>query len=113
MTADGVLVADDFIHGNIREGFTEGVILVASFAAGKGTEHLVGKVAGISITVGKTGRYYEIGKRGAIKTESALRKIVAKNIASGYFGQEISPEIASQIVEKAAKGFKEILKNEE
>ena len=113
MTADGILTVDDIIHGNIREGLTEGAILVASFAAGKGAEKIVQKVAGISIHVGKTGRYYEIGRKGAIKTEAALRKLVAKDIASGYFGQNIPPELASQIVEKAAEGFKEALENEE
>lgn len=46
-------------------------------------------------------------------TEAALRKLVAKYIASDYFGQNITPEIASQIVEKAAEGFKEALENEE
>ena len=112
MTADGILAIDDIIHGNIREGLTEGAILVASFADGKGGEKIVQKVAGISIHVGKTGRYYEIGRKGAIKTE-ALRKLVAKDIASDYFGQNITPEIASQIVEKAAEGFKEALENEE
>lgn len=45
----------------------------------------------ISIHVGKTGRYYEIGRKGAIKTEAALRKLVTKDIASGYFGQNITP----------------------
>ena len=113
MIADGILAVDDIIQGNIREGLIEGAILVTSFAAGKGAEKIVQKVAGISIHVGKTGRYYEIGKRGAIKTEKALRKLVAKDIASGYFGQNITPEVASQIVEKAAEGFKEALKNEE
>ena len=113
MTADGILAVDDIIHGNIREGLSEGAILVASFAAGKGVEKGVGKIASISIHVGTTGRQYEIGKRGAIKTEVALRKLVAKDIASGYFGQNITPEIASQIIEKAAEGFKKAVKNEE
>ena len=100
MTADGILAIDDIIHGNIREGLTEGAILVASFADGKGGEKIVQKVAGISIHVGKTGKYYEIGRKGA-------------DIASDYFGQNIPPELASQIVEKAAEGFKEALENEE
>ncbi len=113
MTADGILAVDDLIHGNIREGLSEGAILLASFTAGKGTEKIVQKIAGISIHVGKTGRYYEIGKQGAIKTEAALRKLVVKDIASGYFGQNIAPELASQIVEKAAEGFREATKNEQ
>lgn len=64
------------------------------------------------ITVGSTGRYYEVGRRGAIKTEEALRKILAKDIASGYFGEYIIPEIASQIVNIAVEAF-EVLVNEE
>ena len=49
---------------------------------------------------------------GAIKTEEALRKILAKDIASGYFGEYIIPEIASQIVNIAVEAF-EVLVNEE
>ena len=69
-------------------------------------------MATIQITVGSTGRYYEVGRRGAIKTEEALRKILAKDIASGYFGEYIIPEIASQIVNIAVEAF-EVLVNEE
>lgn len=69
MTADGILAVDDIIHGNIKEGVTDGAILVASYIAGKGTEKLVQKIAGISIYVGKTSRYYEIGKN--VKTEAS------------------------------------------
>ena len=50
--------------------------------------------------------------QGAIKTEEALRKILAKDIASGYFGEYIIPEIASQIVNIAVEVF-EVLVNEE
>lgn len=114
MGADAILAIDDIIYGNFKEGLTEGVVLVASFSAGKATERLVGKIAsGISVHVGKNGRYYEIGRKGAIKTESALRKLVLKDIASGYFGQNIAPELASQIVENAVKAFNEAVKNEE
>ena len=111
MAADGILALDDIIHGNIREGWTEGTILVASFAAGKGVGKIVQKVAGISIHVGKTGRYYEIGRKGAIKTEAALRKLLAKDIADGYFGQEVIPN-APDIIEQAVKVYNKMVGNE-
>ncbi len=113
MIADGILTIDDFINGNYEEAITEGMILVMSFAASKGVEKIAQKVAGISIHVGKTGRYYEIGKRGGIKTAEALRKQIAKDIASGYFGQKIAPELASQITKQAVEAFNEALKDEQ
>ena len=112
MVSDGILAIDDLVNGNIKEGLTESAVLVASFAVGKGTEKVVSKVAGISINVGKSGRYYEVGKRGAIKTETALKKLIAKDISKGYFGKNIAPELTSQIVEKAVEGLKKVINDE-
>ena len=112
LLSDILLVIDDIISGNIQEGWNDFILIVAGFAVGKGVEKLTSRVATIQITVGSTGRYYEVGRRGAIKTEEALRKILAKDIASGYFGEYIIPEIASQIVNIAVEAF-EVLVNEE
>ena len=108
-----ILVIDDFLNGNKKKGFAEGVVVAVSWVVNHKTKKIAEKVAGISVYVGNSGKYYEIGKRGAIKTKTALRKIIERDIASGYFGKEIAPVLASQIVEKAAEWLKEVLKIEE
>ena len=57
----------------------------------------------INVTIGKNGRYYELGRRGALKSKKAIQKLLKKDIAEGYFGQNIAPELASQIVDKAGE----------
>ncbi len=64
-------------------------------------------VATIQITVGSTGRYYEVGRRGAIKTEEALRKLLVKDIADGYFGQSVIPN-APSIIDQAVKVYRKL-----
>ena len=59
------------------------------------------------ITVGSTGRYYEVGRRGAIKTEEALRKLLVKDIADGYFGQSVIPN-APSIIDQAVKVYRKL-----
>ena len=74
LLSDILLAIDDIISGNIQEGWNDFILIGAGFAVGKGVEKLTSRVATIQITVGSTGRYYEVGRRGAIKTEEALRK---------------------------------------
>ncbi len=108
MVADTLMGIDNIFNDNGKEGLSQLITVAASYGASKGVEQAVSRIANIQITVGKTGRYYEIGKRGAIKTEKALRKMVAKDIAKGYFGENIAPEMASQIVEQSVEAFKTI-----
>ena len=63
------------------------------------------------ITIGTTGKYYEVGHRGAIKSEKALRKLLVKDIADGYFGQEVIPN-SQDIIEQAVKIYKTLEGNE-
>ncbi|MGP1544705.1 MAG: hypothetical protein ACTTIO_07180 [Candidatus Fimenecus sp.] len=49
------------------------------------------------------------GRRGALKTIDGIRKQFYKDLVEGYFGQEIVPEVASQMVDAV---MKEILKTE-
>lgn len=57
--------------------------------------------------MGSTGRYYEVGRRGAIKTEEALRKLLVKDIADGYFGQSVIPN-ATSIIDQAVKVYRKL-----
>ena len=103
---DLLLAIDDFITGNTKQGIKEGAVLIAGLAFSTGAEQGAKAISkGINITVGKTGKFYELGTRGAIKSEKALRKMIIKDIASGYFGTEIVPN-ANQIVDEAVKAYK-------
>ena len=107
LLSDILLVIDDIISGNIQEGWNDFILIVAGFAVGKGVEKLTSRVATIQITVGSTGRYYEVGRRGAIKTEEALRKLLVKDIADGYFGQSVIPN-APSIIDQAVKVYRKL-----
>ncbi|MGN0728448.1 hypothetical protein [Treponema sp.] len=108
MVADGLLAVDDLLSGNYPEAAKNGIILLAGIVTPKVLKSGVNSFSkSIQITVGSTGRYYEVGHKGAIKTETALRKILAKDIADGYFGQEVIPN-ASFIIDEAVKIYKEL-----
>ena len=111
-TVDGLLLCDDFLQGNHDELLKNGAIFVVGiitpFALKTGTKSIS---KSIQITIGTTGKYYEIGHRGAIKSEKALRKLLAKDIADGYFGQEVIPN-APDIIEQAVKIYKTLEGNE-
>ena len=108
IAADGILAIDDFIQGNYEQAKKEAVVLVAGIIISKGLEAGAKAISkSIHVTVGSNGKYYEIGRRGAIKTEKALRKLLAKDIASGYFGQEVIPN-APAIIEEAIKAFRQL-----
>lgn len=62
----------------------------------------------IKITVGSTGRYYEIGHRGAIKSEKAVKKLLAKDIADGYFEENVIPK-ASSIIDQFVKAYNKLI----
>ena len=105
---DFLLVADDFISGNKSKGVKDGVVLIAGVVFSAGAKQSTKAISkGINITIGKTGRYYEVGTVGAIKTGKALRKIILKDILSGYFGSEIIPN-AKLIVDEAIKVSKKL-----
>lgn len=110
--SDLIIGADKVINGyknNDSKMRTEGWLEIASstseFVASeviiKGITNKVS--SSINVTIGKNGRYYELGRRGALKSKKAIQKLVKKDIAEGYFGQNIAPELASQIVDKAGE----------
>ena len=112
ITSNIILGTDKAINGYINmdskmlvEGTSEiatSVIgILASEVAVKGITKKVS--SSVKVTIGKTGRYYEVGRRGALKSKKAIEKLVRKDIADGYFGQNIAPELASQIVDKAGE----------
>lgn len=111
LVADGLLVLDDIISGNYGDAMVNGAILVAGVALNKAAGKIVNSVAdrAIGISVGKNGRFYEIGRRGAMKTKDAFRALVAADIASGVFG-DLIPEVSEQVLEKALKAFDESIK---
>ena len=107
--AGALLAIDDLCQGNKKEAFNEGLIIIAGMASSKALKAGVKAFSkSINITVGSTGRYYEVGHRGAIKSEKALRKILAKDIADGYFGQEVIPN-APLIIEQAVKIYNKLM----
>ena len=112
MTADGVLLCDDYLQGNHDELLKNGAIfvvgIISPFALKTGTKSIS---KSIQITIGTTGKYYEVGHRGAIKSEKALRKLLVKDIADGYFGQEVIPN-SQDIIEQAVKIYKTLEGNE-
>ena len=108
LLSDILLVIDDFVHGNSTEAKKNGIVIIV----GKISSDLLeaGVIAlskSIRITVGSTGRYYEVGRRGAIKTEEALRKLLVKDIADGYFGQSVIPNVPS-IIDQAVKVYRKL-----
>ena len=116
--ADGLLAVDNFItalknsNGDYSDAFKnlakDGAPIVGGLVFSAGAKAVANGVSkSINITVGSTGRYYEIGHRGAIKSEKALRKIIAKDIASGYFGQEVVPN-APSIIDQAVKIYRKL-----
>lgn len=88
------------IEGGI-EIINAGIGIVASEVFVKGFTNKVS--SSINVTIGKNGRYYELGRRGALKSKKAIQKLVKKDIAEGYFGQNIAPELAAQIVDKVGE----------
>lgn len=104
--ADILLALDDFNNRNFGEAAKKGGLIIAGYASPallkKGTTALS---KSIQITIGASGKYYELGK--SIKSEDALRKLLIKDIASGYFGQEIIPNTLF-IVEEAVKIYKKL-----
>ncbi|MCR5080013.1 MAG: RHS repeat-associated core domain-containing protein [Treponema sp.] len=116
--ADILLAADDFVttlkntNGDYLYALKKLAIDSKPIIAGlifSGSSKAIanGVVKSINITIGSTGRYYEIGHRGAIKSEEALIKILAKDISSGYFGQEIIPS-APAIIDEAVKVYRKL-----
>jgi len=119
---DSLLVIDDFItdlkksNGDystpIKNLAANGSIIVVGLIYSPLQKYETTKFAkSINITVGKTGRFYEVGHRGAIKSEKALRKLLAKDIAAGYFGQEVIPN-APLIIDQAQKVYRRLMENE-
>jgi RHS repeat-associated protein len=109
LVADGLLVLDDIISGNYGDAIADGTILVAGIIIKKQVGKLVEGVGNraVSISVGKNGRYYELGRRGALNTKDALRALVAADIANGIFGN-LAPEVASQLLKEANKAIEEL-----
>ena len=111
MAADAILAIDDWIQGNREQAVKNGVVIIAGLATPKILKTGVKAFSkSIQITIGSTGKYYEVGHRGAIKSEKALRKLLVKDIASGYFGQEVIPN-APDIIEQAVKVYNKMVGN--
>ena len=119
---DSLLVLDDFItdleksNGDFLEPLknlaANGSTIIVGLIYSPIQKHEAKTIAkSINITVGKTGRFYEVGHRGAIKSEKALRKLLAKDIAAGYFGQEVIPN-GPLIIDQAAKVYRKLMENE-
>ena len=112
MAADVILALDDWMQGNREQAVKNGVVIIVGFATPEFLKKGVKTFSkSIQITIGSTGKYYEIGQRGAIKSEKALRKLLAKDIADGYFGQEVIPN-APDIIEQTVKIYNKMVGNE-
>ena len=113
IVADILSAVDNYVNGEYGIANKQILLITGSMIASKSVENVARKIARVEIHIGKTSRYYEIGKRGAIKSEKALKKIIAKDIASGYFGENIAPEMASQIIKESVDAYKSITKQGE
>jgi hypothetical protein len=106
MLADIGLSVDDALSGNYKDVAIGGIMIVTgigiSKAVSSGLDSLVEK--GINISVGKNGRYYSAGHRGALNTWDATQTLLKADIAAGKFG-EIAPEAASQLLNLTKKAF--------
>ena len=108
LLSDILLAIDDLSHGNFTEFFGNvAVIIVGKISSALLEAGVIALSKSIRITVGSTGRYYEVGRRGAIKTEEALRKLLVKDIADGYFGQSVIPN-APSIIDQAVKVYRKL-----
>ena len=108
LLSDILLGIDDLSHGNFTEFFGNvAVIIVGEISSALLEAGVIALSKSIRITVGLTGRYYEVGRRGAIKTEEALRKLLVKDIADGYFGQSVIPN-APSIIDQAVKVYRKL-----
>ncbi|MBB5218706.1 hypothetical protein HNP77_001075 [Treponema rectale] len=91
---------------------TTGSVVIAAFAWGEVTKKSATAISNaINVKIGSTGRFYELGHRGSIKSREGFRKLLEKDIASGYFGQEIIPN-APLIVQEAMKVYDAIKETE-
>ena len=108
LLSDILLGIDDLSHGNSTEAEKNvAVIIVGEISSDLLEAGVIALSKSIRITVGSTGRYYEVGRRGAIKTEEALRKLLVKDIADGYFGQSVIPN-APSIIDQAVKVYRKL-----
>ena len=103
---DFALLLDDAFVNKSSTLKKDALIFIAGVVYSEGTKFGGNALAkSINITIGKTGKYYELGHRGAIKSERALRKQVVKDVASGYFGKEVIPN-AKSIADEVVKIYK-------
>ena len=102
--ADILLAFDDFRQGNCTESLKEGVIIVAGIITPVVIDKGVTSYSkSIKIIIGSTGRNYEISHM----SENALRKLLAKDIADGYFGENVIPN-APFIIEQTVNAYKKL-----
>ncbi|MBQ7673610.1 MAG: RHS repeat-associated core domain-containing protein [Alphaproteobacteria bacterium] len=103
---DFALLLDDAFVNKSSTLKKDALIFIAGVVYSEGTKFGGNALAkSINITIGKTGKYYELGHRGAIKSERALRKQVVKDVDSGYFGKEVIPN-AKSIADEVVKIYK-------
>ena len=114
---DLALAIDDFVtdlrnsetrgdYLNSAKNFgTKGGLIIAGFAYGEVTKKGSEAISkAINVKIGSSGRFYELGHRGAIRSREGFRKLLMKDIASGYFGQEAIPN-APLIMQEAMKVY--------
>ena len=107
----GFLALDDFYNGNYASAIMETTIMVAGYKTGKLVGNAVEKAAGVEITIGKNKHFYEIGRKGALKSADAIQKLVEKDIANGFFGKT-SSEVTSQVITATLNAYKAVIEDE-
>ena len=109
---DFALLLDDAFVNKSSTVKKDAVLFIAGIVYSKGAEFGTKTISkSINITIGKTGRFYELGHKGAIKSEKALRKQLLKDISSGYFGSAIIPS-ANSIIDETVKAYRKLTENE-
>ncbi len=89
----------------VKRSIIDSGIIIAGLTFSSLTKSGANKIStGITVKVGSSGRYYELGHRGAISSKEEFRKELIKDITSGYFGQDVIPNSPS-IVQEAMKVY--------
>ncbi|MCL2805262.1 MAG: hypothetical protein FWD26_04925 [Treponema sp.] len=105
-TADLLLIIDDFLEGNYNGGIFNTTVLVAGFISKRifqGGIRYIGE-RGIKISIGRNGRYYSLGRRGALRTKTAIKQQIQGDIANSEFGK-IAPSITEQLINKVTEAY--------
>ena len=113
LVADSLLVLDDLLNSNYSNALLDGAVIIAGVVLKTNVEMGVRRISekGLKISIGKNGRYYSMGRRGAMQSKRAIRSLIAADIANSVFGN-LAPEFANRILRLSMDAY-DATKNED